>query len=73
MSRVPVSLEVIGAGASSVSAWWPRRNHAGATTVKQLSARKFAKRAGTIMLGLVALDLVATLATLALGWGFLKR
>jgi len=49
------------------------RSHAGATTVKQLSARKFAKGAGTIMLGLIALDLVATLATLALGWGFLKR
>jgi len=35
--------------------------------------RKFAKRAGTIMLGLLALDMVATLATLALGWGMFKR
>jgi hypothetical protein len=72
MSRVPV----IGdhwREALRVSAEGPRRNHAGATTVKQLSARKFAKGAGTIMLGLIALDLVATLATLALGWGFLKR
>ena len=49
------------------------RHHAGAMTMKQLSAGKFAKRAGTVVLGLVALDLVATLATLALGWGFLKR
>ena len=59
--------------ASRISAQWPRRNHAGATTVKQLSVRKFAKGAGTIVLGLIALDLVATVATLALGWGFLKR
>ena len=51
----------------------PRRNHAGAMTMKQLTIRKFAKGAGTVVLGLVALDLVATLATLALGWGFLKR
>jgi hypothetical protein len=41
--------------------------------MKQLSVRKFAKGAGTIMLGLVALDLVATLATLVLGWGILKK
>jgi hypothetical protein len=41
--------------------------------MKHLSARKLAKRAGTVVLGLIALDLVATLATFALGWGFLKR
>jgi hypothetical protein len=41
--------------------------------MKQLTIRKFAKGAGTVVLGLIALDLVATLATLALGWGFLKR
>ena len=41
--------------------------------MKQFTARKLAKGAGTVVLGLVALDLVATLATLALGWGFLKR
>ena len=35
--------------------------------------RKFAKRAGAVVLGLLALDLVATLATLALGWGLFKR
>jgi hypothetical protein len=42
-------------------------------SVRRLKLRKFAKGAGTVVLGLVALDLVATLATLALGWGFLKR
>jgi hypothetical protein len=41
--------------------------------VRQPTLRRFAKGAGTIVLGLVALDLVATLATLALGWGILKR
>jgi hypothetical protein len=41
--------------------------------VKQLTLRKFGKRAGAIVLGLVALDLVATVATIALGWGILKR
>ena len=34
--------------------------------------RKFATRAGTVVLALIALDLVATLATLAFGWGMLK-
>ena len=41
--------------------------------MKQLTLRKFGKRAGAIVLGLVALDLVATVATIALGWGILKR
>jgi len=41
--------------------------------VKQLTLRKFGKRAGAVVLGLVALDLVATVATIALGWGILKR
>jgi len=35
--------------------------------------RKFAKGAGVLVLGLVALDLVATLVTLAIGAEFLKR
>ena len=35
--------------------------------------RKFAKRAGFIVLGLVALDLIATAATAAIGWELLKR
>ena len=42
-------------------------------SVKPLIIRKFAKRAGTVLLCLVAMDMVATLATLALGWGILKR
>ena len=42
-------------------------------SVRRLSFRRIAKGAGTIVLGLVALDLVATIATLALGWGILKR
>jgi hypothetical protein len=41
--------------------------------VKPLTLGTFAKRAGTIVLGLIALDLVATAATLALGWGLFKR
>ena len=35
--------------------------------------RKFAKGAGTVFAGLIALDVVATLTTLALGWGMFKR
>jgi uncharacterized protein (DUF697 family) len=35
--------------------------------------RKFAKRAGSVVVGLIALDMVATLATIALGWGMFKR
>ena len=41
--------------------------------MKQLTARKLAKRAGALVLGLVALDVVATVATIALGWGILRR
>jgi len=41
--------------------------------MKQLTIRKFAKRAGTVVLGLVVLDLLATTATLALGWGLFKK
>jgi len=41
--------------------------------MKQLTIRKFARGAGTILLGLVALDLVASLATLAFGWSMFKR
>lgn len=40
---------------------------------RALNLRKFAKGAGTIVIGLIALDLVATLTTLALGWGMFKR
>jgi hypothetical protein len=41
--------------------------------MKHLTIRKFAKGAGTIVLGLIALDLVATAATLAFGWGILRK
>jgi hypothetical protein len=40
---------------------------------RALSIRGFAKGAGTIVLCLVALDLVATLITLAVGAEVLKR
>ena len=40
---------------------------------RQLRIRRIAKGAGAVVLGLVALDLVATLVTLALGAEFLKR
>ncbi len=38
-----------------------------------MTLRKFAKGAGAVVLGLLALDLVASIATLALGWGMFKR
>jgi len=40
---------------------------------RALGLRKYAKRAGMIVLALVALDLVAGIATVALGAEFLKR
>jgi hypothetical protein len=40
---------------------------------RALTIRGFAKSAGTVVLCLVALDLVATAVTLALGVEFLKR
>lgn len=40
---------------------------------RALSIRNVAKGAGTVVLCLVALDLVATIVTLALGAQFLKR
>ncbi|HWJ39204.1 MAG TPA: hypothetical protein VNR86_10645 [Sphingomicrobium sp.] len=42
-------------------------------SVKQLTLRKVVKGAGAVALGLIALDLVATFVTLALGAEFLKR
>jgi hypothetical protein len=41
--------------------------------VKQLSLRKVVKGAGAVVIGLIALDLVATVITLAIGAEFLKR
>jgi len=35
--------------------------------------KRYAKRAGFIVLGLIALDLIATAATAAIGWELLKR
>ncbi|HSR00442.1 MAG TPA: hypothetical protein VLM36_11070 [Sphingomicrobium sp.] len=40
--------------------------------MKQPALRTFAKRAGAVALALVALDLVATAATLAFGWGMIR-
>ena len=40
---------------------------------RNLAIRRIAKGAGAVVLGLVALDLVATVATLALGAEWLKR
>ena len=41
--------------------------------VKHPALRKFARRAGTVVLVLIALDLIATTATLAVGWQVLKK
>ena len=41
--------------------------------VRALPLRKIGMTAGAVVLGLVALDLIATAATLALGWGVLRR
>jgi hypothetical protein len=42
-------------------------------SVTPLNFRKFARGAGTILLGVIALDLLATVFTLAVGAEFLKR
>lgn len=39
---------------------------------RALTVRKYAKRAGAVVLGLIALDLVASAATLALGLSIFK-
>ena len=41
--------------------------------VRAISLRKIAKGAGTIVLVLIAIDLVATVITIAVGAEFLKR
>jgi hypothetical protein len=38
-----------------------------------MNLRKAARRVGAVVIGLVAVDLVATMITLALGWGIFKR
>ena len=40
---------------------------------RALSLRNVAKGAGAVVLGLVALDLIATVITIAIGAEFLKR
>lgn len=41
--------------------------------MRQLSLRKVAKGAGAVVIALVALDLVATLVTVAVGAEFLRK
>ncbi|MES2136721.1 MAG: hypothetical protein V4502_06635 [Pseudomonadota bacterium] len=41
--------------------------------VKSLKLRKVAKGAGAVLIGLVALDLLATVVTLAVGATWLRR
>jgi len=43
-----------------------------ATSGKASRLRKYAKRAGMVAATLVALDLVATVVTLALGWSVIQ-
>ena len=40
---------------------------------RALPIRKVAKGAGAVVLGIIALDLVATIATLAIGASWLRR
>jgi hypothetical protein len=40
---------------------------------RAVAIRRVAKGAGTVVLGLIALDLIATVATLAVGASWLKR
>jgi hypothetical protein len=40
---------------------------------RALTLRNVAKGAGAVVLTVVALDLIATVATLALGWEFFRR
>ncbi|MFL6760097.1 hypothetical protein [Sphingomonas sp.] len=41
--------------------------------MRVLSLKNVAKGAGAIVLGLIALDLIATAVTLAFGWEYLER
>jgi hypothetical protein len=40
---------------------------------RAFTLRRAAKGAGTVVLGFIALDCIATLTTLVLGWGMFKR
>jgi hypothetical protein len=44
----------------------------GAAMDRPMNLRKAARRVGAVVIGLVAVDLVATVITLALGWGIFK-
>jgi hypothetical protein len=41
--------------------------------LRSVRLRKVGRTAGAVVLGLVALDLIATVATLAIGAGWLRR
>jgi hypothetical protein len=41
--------------------------------MERVKLRKFAKRAGAVVLGLVALDLLATAATAIVAWGMFQK
>jgi hypothetical protein len=40
---------------------------------RSLTFRNVAKSAGALVLGMIALDLIASAATLAFGWGLMRR
>jgi len=40
---------------------------------RAIALRRVAKGAGAVVLGLIALDLIASAVTLAFGWEYLKR
>ncbi len=40
---------------------------------QHLRLRKAAKSAGAVVLGIIALDLIATAATVAFGWELMRR
>ena len=42
-------------------------------SVKSVRLRRFAKGAGAIVIGLIAIDLIATALTIAVGAEFLRR
>jgi hypothetical protein len=41
--------------------------------MERVKLRKFARRAGAVVLGLVALDLLATAATAIVAWGMFQK
>jgi len=47
--------------------------HSGVSVKRALTIRNVAKGAGAVVLGIIALDLIATVATLAIGAAWLRR